>query len=423
MSPERQLFAVPAAIVLVALSYLIYDLWPDEDPELFVNIKIQEVLPWSASPAAIQSAPVVDVMIDVSQPMGGFLPVAAGATSEFQDLVTQAERALAASIAAGTTATSLRRFAIAAESREGTITMVQSAFQGTQTNLSLALAAAASRLTHGEAAAALLISDLVATEGITGGQSAGAAVSALLDSEFGRRGGAVGLFAVRLAYSGVRVGKLPGCKVTPALGCWYSELANAGFRWRPLSAVAYRPVYLLLIAQDQRGIEMVRDALQSWARQRDLTTQYELLSFSPIMTASPRELSSTCRYLRAEPLRINQAGMASCLRGGVARLNCDIPIQIELGMKIAEASWPLCEEGIKGSFKIDCNSAWKSDSVLRLIMRRPIVIPAGRWDDWTTDSDLDESSLNRTLGLSSFFAPVAARDWQQELIVKYHGEQ
>ena len=267
---------------------------------------------------------VVEMHLDVSFPMAGFLPLPSRPDdlSTFQEVTLNVANHMAGIYgSAGGVAVQWRGIGHDLVDLPRSPRIQPSLFDGRSTRLDLSIDRMLAAFRSGQAEAAALVTDLMATAEVTGVIGPVTVANALGDwlrSE-GVRSGVfhVGLLGVKAEYRGVT--HPTECPPGPPLGCWYDERLP-GFR--RLDSVARTPFYVLVVG---RGADAVTSVLESLQRgivelDRDVEAQWELLT--------RRSLSfDTAASCKAPPpqyaLFVDERGQHRCVRDDRVTLFCD----------------------------------------------------------------------------------------------------
>ena len=267
---------------------------------------------------------VVEMHLDISYPMAGFLPP----PSRRDDLstfhvVTQnvAQHMARVYGRAGGVAVGWRGVGHDLRDLPQSPRIRPALFDGRSTRLDLSIESVLADFHSGRAEAAALVTDLMATgegTGVTGPLTVANTLGEWLRSEDVRSGVFhVGLLGVKAEYGGVT--HPTECPAGPPLGCWYDERLP-GFR--RLDSVARIPFYVLVLG---RGADAVTSVLESLQRgivelDRDVETQWELLTRGSL--GFDTALSCTAR----EPqyaLSVDERQQHRCVRNDRVTLFCD----------------------------------------------------------------------------------------------------
>ncbi|MCY4027101.1 MAG: hypothetical protein OXH75_12415 [Acidobacteria bacterium] len=238
--------------------------------------------PSTEPPERTEEPSVVEVHLDVSHPMAGFLPLPSRQDdlSTFQ-IVTQnvAQHMARVYGRAGGIEVRWRGIGHALGPLPQSPRLRPALFDGRSTRLDLSIASMLRDFLSGRAEAAALVTDLMATgerTGVTGPLSVANALGEWLRSEDVRSGVFhVGLLGVKAEYRGVT--DAARCPPGPPLGCWYDERLP-GFR--RLDSVARIPFYVLVLGRGADSITSVLASLQRGAVELDpdAEVQWELLT-------------------------------------------------------------------------------------------------------------------------------------------------
>ena len=283
----------------------------------------------AASPAAAPEQ--VEIHLDVSSPMGGYVPPdEEGDLSAFQ-FVAQNVAQHMVRVFGGADAP-VRWVGVGHELRSlGARPAVERGlFDGRSTELDLSMARMLGDFRSGRAEAAALVSDLMATGDVTGPLTLFDALGAWLQSA-DVRGGAfhVGLFGMKADYWGVRV---RGCAARAPLGCRFDELRR---RWVALETVEQVPVYVLVFGRGASRVTSVMESLQATVdelnrgRGAPLETQWELLTRATLGQDATVACRAGARGGGGEPgpqyaLFVDERRQHCCVRDETVTLFCDV---------------------------------------------------------------------------------------------------
>ena len=319
--------------------------------------RVEELPPLTASAAPTWNEPAtgtasppgnaefVEIHLDISAPMAGYLPPDGdGGLSTFQ-LVAQNAAQHMARVFGGADAP-VRWVGVGHELRNlGARPRIErAAFDGRSTQLDRSMARMLGDFRAGRAEAAALVSDLMATGDVTGPLTLFGALGEWLESPDVRSGTFhVGLFGLKADYWGVRA---RGCGARAPLGCRFDELRR---RWVALRTVQEMPVYVLVLGRGAERVVSVMESLQATVnelnRGRDvpIAAQWELLTRG----ALGHDAMIACRAGargEGEPgpqyaLFGNDQRQYCCVRDDTVTLFCDV----EGGFRptAARATWVL----------------------------------------------------------------------------------
>lgn len=280
--------------------------------------------PLTEPPERPEEPSVVEVHLDVSYPMAGFLPF----PSRRDDLSTFQEVAL--NVANHMAGVYGRRGGVAVQWRgighdlrelPRSPRIRRELFDGRSTRLDLSVERVLDAFLSGRAEAAALVTDMMATgegTGVTGPLTVANALSEWLRSQDVRSGDFhVGLLGLKAEYWGVT--HPTECPPGPPLGCWYDERLS-GFR--RLDSVARIPAYVLVIgrgADDVMSVlESVRDGIVEL--DRDIEVQRELLTRRSLGF----DVQLSCKAPRAQyALFVDEQQQYHCVRDDPVTLACD----------------------------------------------------------------------------------------------------
>ena len=273
----------------------------------------------------------VEIHLDISSPMAGYLPPGGDDDLSVFQLVAQNAAQHMARVFGGANAP-VRWVGVGHELRNlGARPQIErGVFDGRSTQLDESMARMLGDFRAGRAEAAALVSDLMATGDVTGPLTVFGALGEWLASPDVRTGAFhVGLFGVKADYWGVRA---RGCAPRGPLGCRFDELQR---RWLPLEAVEQIPVYVLVLGRGAARVRDVMDSLQATVdelirgRGVPIETRSELLT----RAALGHETTVACRAGAPggddEPrpqyaLFGNDRGQYCCVRDDLVRLSCNV---------------------------------------------------------------------------------------------------
>jgi hypothetical protein len=443
--PEALIAAVTGGIVVCVLLGLFSlrgcDPAPATPAELAMTWTVRPLGFNASAPAQAEGAGHdLALYLDVSQPMGGFLPPPSRAqeASGFRSVVLLVQDHLLS--VAGTGGSRVRWFGVAADAAPlpEAPRIERRLFRGKETRLDLALDRLTRSLTQGEVAAAALITDLNASDGQTGALGALRPLIAWMESP-AVRGGRFhgGLLGVRASYWGVPG---HGCTARGDLGCWFSE---RGHGYRSLSAVAQVPFYVLVLGRGRQAVAEIGERIGRDAAKLGLRSDWELLSAA----ALPRTFAATCQLSEAGhegeapqqfALARSAGGDWRCVQGDRIVLSCELPPEGVLSGLRLEASWP--RPGLEvpeapmaspaaGSpagggrprvrVVLDCEQLRDQPPAGALTLRlagAPPVAADSRWTSWTSATDEREQDLQGTPGLAYLVDRLRLRPSSVELV-------
>jgi hypothetical protein len=411
---------VGVALLLLVVWLALRHKGPDPVKDLQITWTVSPVWknpppPATQSPAG-DNTPGLEIYLDVSEPIQGFLPppTASQEFSGFRSLVNQIPDDMV-SIAGGTKS-SMSWFFVASNPDGPHVKpdpFRRELFRGKESRIDKALSQMVSRLDRGEIGMAALVTDLIATDELVGAMGAAKALSDWGQSDRVRRGElAIGLLGVRGSYWGV----YRKCGSNPDLGCWFSEQAQ---QWRALPRLAKKPFYILILGRGLDKVDWMGKALLEGAQGSSLEAHWELLSGAS-QSKAVKDLN--CHASKADDPRQEQfallrdeKGYAQCQRAEVVELACPIPPGARAASLKAQASWA----GVRTAFRdnkviltIDCDRIRSTPPTTDLVLTVEGE-PEGRWSDiwrkWSAGTDEREEDLDRTLGLEAFIEKVWLR--------------
>ena len=373
-----------------------------------LGLKLTDVVLAAPQSAAAPTSGSIEVRLDHSQPMGGYLSASGADASELQRLMTVLDGEFANQMQVASAQFERLRFPGALRVTE--FNWMRKAFDGTESPLELQMSEIQTGMINGQLSAAVVGSDLVGTGALVGSNALGQQLRTLLATERIRSGQtALVLAGFRLPYFGVAA-RAPQCqRLRGNLGCWLSE---NGRQWKPLERPAVRPFYLVLLGPKD-AMRAVAERLVLAANQRKLEAEWLDLSEIP----RERILSGHCAIPPEQGLRLYNDHNFECLRKTIIPLNCTFAMPADgysYLIKKHSFNWPsleiarvqLADNKLSIDAKLDCagilNSPPKEDLKLSAI-----VLPINakkHFGDWSTSTDFDETDISRTLGLEQFIS-------------------
>jgi hypothetical protein len=358
----------------------------------------------------------LEIFLDVSIPVGGFLPppTTEREFSGFRGMVNQIPDHMVS--VAGQTDSPVRWFGISEAVRalaDKPDPLKQDLFNGRETRLDLALRQILLELDKGDVDMAALVSDLIATDELIGAMGAAKALSDWGQSSRVRSGEfGVGILGARASYWGVHQEK---CGTSRDIGCWFSEQAQ---EYRPLTGLAKRPFYILILGRGLDNVDRVGKALLEGARDLKLEAHWELLSGA----SRSRKSSVDCSAWKAdEPdqdqfaLLRDEAGLFQCQRSESVELVCSIPPGVQAKALGARSSWEAVQTRLREEklvLTIDCErlrSAPPPTDLVVTIEGEPLGGWADVWKKWSAETDEREEDIDRTLRIEAFVEKVWLR--------------
>lgn len=282
----------------------------------------------------------IGVYIDVSSPLGGFLPLSGRGGQETSTLRTLAQLAseyLLPRYGAGGVPIDWRGVGHELAGTKPPERLTRDDFNGEWSRLELALREIFADFRSGRAEAAALVTDLMATDEIVGPVALVPLIRDWLATEDVRSGEFhLALVGVRGDYWGMTDGL---CPERGGLGCWYREREpEREQRYERLGGIEKLPLYLVLAGRGRVRLEEVAESIHRDLVGLGVEAQWELLTSasaadSATLSCGVFERSDSGernpgRYL----LRPDETGF-SCLQDSTAELAC----RFEDGMKLTSA--------------------------------------------------------------------------------------
>ena len=277
----------------------------------------------------------IDVHLDISAPMAGFLPPASN-PDEPSVLRTAAQNVAShLSRLYGGGGVSIRWRAVGHNLRnlEGMPRFERSLFDGRWSRLTLSIESILSDFQTGHIEAAALVTDLMATGDITGPLAVSNTLSDWLASSDVRSGTFhVGMLATRANYRGWQPAGCP--ERTSELGCVYNERTGA---ITPLANVVKIPLYVLVLGKDFEKVENVIESVRRGIEElgQDLEIKHEILTrksrgFDTTMSCIARKPGDHVENKPQYVLFEDNVGNMKCHRDEPVALSCSLSTGFEL---------------------------------------------------------------------------------------------
>ena len=373
----------------------------------------------------------IEVHLDISAPMAGFLPPASR-RDQPAVLRTTAQNVashLARVFGGGGIAVRWRTIGHELRSLPGTPRIERTLFDGRWSRLTLSIERILADFRSGRVEAAALVSDLMATGDITGPLAVSDALADWLASDDVRSGTFhVGLLGMRADYRGWHSAGCP--RRSDELGCVHDERAGL---ITPLAGVVKIPFYVLVLG---RGIEQVEDVIESVRRgieelEPDGEVKYEILT-QRSDTGVDTELFCTAAEQYALYYDKDDSGPVSCHTNAPVSMRCRLSNGIALTSAAVEVRGEATELPSAAELRqvpgdalgLDIRCAELRDPSERMNMRLTDVVGGVThqwhidWSEWSTETD----ELGKTLQLEGFvrelrIVPDAYRvDLQQPIL-------
>ena len=357
----------------------------------------------------------IDVHLDISAPMAGFLPPASSAHEP--SVLRTAAQNVASHLTRlyGGGGVSIRWRAVGHDLRDlpRMPRFERTLFDGQWSRLTLSIESILSDFQTGHIEAAALVTDLMATGDITGPLAVSNALSDWLASDDVRSGTFhVGLLATRADYRGWQPAGCP--ERTSELGCVFNERTGA---ITPLANVVKIPLYVLVLGKDFKKVEDVIESVRRGIEElgKDLEIKHEILTrksrgFDTTMSCIARKPSDRGENKPQFVLFEDNMGSMKCRRAETVALSCSL----SNGFRLTSASTAFDGNGAMAGFSgaadvrdvggrldldIDCAQIagplkLRLNDVVGEITHHWEVA----WDEWSTEID----ELGKTLQLEGF---------------------
>ena len=422
---------VLGACILVSL--LLWLLWDGDDPDgdsptpterlTKFGVESEAVPVWTDRPDAEASAEpatqteVLDIYLDVSRPMGGFLPPEGEPPSgEFRTVVQWVPDHLLRAY---------RRDAVALTRRDVGADIgprvspplpgvfERSRFDALSSRLDLALETMLGDVRSGRAEASALVTDLVGTGESTGALALSKPIRDWLRLPDVRTGALhLGLLAVKATYWGAE--HPTACPLRDGIGCRFSERLS---RYVPLKEMASVPFYVLIAGSGEGRASQIGEAIRDDAFEQGVEVVWELLTAESRTRRTSLDCSVSLRD--GEPqyaLFVDEERHYECRRDEPVRMDCVFGGEVRpTRASIADPDPAFEAEVADGRIVVDVDCAKLRDrpkvptlglTALGTVAATGDLPP---WGDWSTTTDEADDSVGRTLQLQYFIEDARLR--------------
>lgn len=382
---------------------------------------------WEAAPAAVAPALSggggrLDVYVDSSAPMAGFL---AADNAEFGTAFESVLRGAAAQLLRidGSASSPVAFFGVAENLEKVAAHKVleKRFYGGGQSRLDKALIEIERTLASGEAEAALVLTDLIVTGEVIGAQGAARHLRDFMRSPAVLSGSLhLGLLGVKDSYRGVRTA---GCAAPAGRGCRFSEQRK---KWLPLEENAVAPFYVLVFARGREPVERVLTGFAEELEELEVETVTEVLSAAsqaepPAPTGCSIETEGGAGR-RQYALFSDREGLFRCARSEKLKLTCQLPPapRLAAGERKKDEDWlfySLGEESLE--LELECEDIRDKDFSIDLEFAAESSRKAAEtWAQWSSTSDDRPEDAGRTLRLKEFLEKVRLVPDSYRVVVK-----
>ena len=321
-----------AAVVLicVALAYCTNGGWTRvvdlPSHEVAAKPEWDDPSTWEANPQDEPS--VVEIHLDISYPMAGFLPLAQGddGLSTLHVIAQNVFQHMARVY--GATDVDVRWRGVGDDLLDlpPSPLIQRGLFNGRSTRIDLSIENILSDFQSGRAEAAALVTDLMATGDVIGPLVVANELSEWLQSDDVRSNEFhVALLGVKAPYWGVTHPE--ECPPGPRYGCWYDERVR---RFQRLERVEQFPIYVLVFGRGAESVTSVMESLQRGIREidPDLETQVEVVTrktrgFDTVLSCRAGTPAAGGEHDDQYALYTNNSGQYDCRRDSTVTLFCD----------------------------------------------------------------------------------------------------
>ena len=380
----------------------------DGDPVSGFSRAANAVPTWNGAPVAPEppaEPEAVNIHLDVSYPMAGFLPPGPAEASLLRTAAQNTASHLSRVYGGG--AVSIRWHAVGhdIDLLFGTPRIERSLFNGRWSRLGLSIERILTDFRTGRSEAAALVTDLVATGDIVGPLAISNALADWLTSDDVRSGAFhAALLGVRADYWGWHPQGCPEALDQP--GCVHNERTGAVTR---LPDVVQMPFYVLVLGRDVERVEAAIESVRSGLEELrpDAEIKREILT-----RRSSEGFSTELSCLAGEQFALfeNDRGLASCQREATITLSCRFAGGLQLRSATADVEpavvpgatsvYEIAQDGLK--LDIDCAALLESSEPVNVHLRAVDGSLDRAWEvDWSEwSTEIDE--LGKTLQLDGF---------------------
>ena len=377
-------------------------------------------LPAGDSAEAHTGSEAAVVYLDVSLPMGGFLPPnaasqEASSANAFRTIVQwvpdQLTRAYSnARLTWHTVGSDVQTVSSLPR-------LERSEFDAGSSRIDLAIDAALGGLQSGALEAAAIVSDLLVTgENLPPGPLGLLPIlEPWMESTAVRSGELhLGILGAKANYWGIESAT---CRLQGDMGCWYSE---RGREWRRLNEAVPAPFYVLFMAKNAVAVQRILESISNDAAGEGIETVSELLTTSSM----PRRLGGSCTLFARNgsdrnpqySLRLHDNNVYTPLRDDPISVACQLegfrPTRVAIaGSNIvvdSNSAFMVVTSDRPDEFEVSVRAA-----ILRSAELRPDLIvgiegvfaddrPLTNWDTWSTATDDVATFPAQTLQLTYF---------------------
>ena len=359
----------------------------------------------------------IDVHLDISAPMVGFLPPASNAHEP--SVLRTAAQNVASHLTRlyGGGGVSIRWRAVGHDLRDlpEMPRFERTLFDGQWSRLTLSIESILSDFQTGHIEAAALVTDLMATGDITGPLAVSNALSDWLASDDVRSGTFhVGMLAARVNYRGWQPAGCP--ERTSELGCVYNERTGA---ITPLANVVKIPFYVLVLGRDFEKVEDVIESVRRGIEElgQDIEIKHEILTrksrgFDSTMSCTARKPGDHGENGTQYVLFENNMGNMNCRRDETVTLSCGLADRFQLtsastafdeSRETSRLSGAVAVRDVGGQLDLDIDCAQLRNAGPLKLRLKDVVGEITHhwevaWDEWSTEID----ELGKTLQLEGF---------------------
>lgn len=381
---------------------------PEQKNSLVIPIDLKADASDAVSPMATEPDAAFEIYLDISHPMGGYIPTD-DSTGDFATSYVTLVQAMTERGNAGTSIVRMTLDSNLSDPIKAPIREFQfnhADMMGSSSNLQAAFNRIEGQAMLGKLKAAVLISDFVYTGDSDGAQALSQKLSTMPEVVSGEL--EYGIFGIKMPYFGVIKRNTPGCdRFVRKFGCWFSENNSRLSKpsWTPIKNNVNRPLYFFIVGTNlnavakhlKETIPACGDERCAWEHlsAREQSKQAPLTcSWKPTDSLYVVGLKPTCR-------RPNESTNVSCtliLPNYAFSLKITEVISKKSQQDAINANATKTEDA-SISFSYQCGKNYELDVVAS-------QTAASEFATWSANDDFYVATLDKTLGLNSFLSHI-----------------
>ncbi len=292
-----------------------------------------------------ETSSVVEIHLDISSPMAGFLPLLpdSDASSTFREIVLNLPSHMAREYRGANVAMEWWGVGGGLQQLQVSPRIQRSLFNGRSTRLDLSIEKMLSDLNSGRAEAAALVTDLMATSDVTGPIAISSKLSEWLRSKQVRKENFhMGLFGAKAEYWGVTHSTQCPPRLRSSLGCWFDERSQ---RYQRLESIGSIPFYVVILGRGADRVRSVMESLKDGVRELSdsIEVKQELVTintrdFDTEMSCEAGKRAGDGSLANQFALWVNESDHCACRRSEKITIRCDPPKALNSFQEV-EAGW------------------------------------------------------------------------------------